>query len=422
MSLNDPRWGGQDNDDDRNRTTGNRGSNQGPPDLEEVWRDFNRRLSGMLGGKNRNNGNNNGGGNSGGPANLSPQQYRGIFTVLIVLVLLVWLASGTYSVNANERGVVLRLGKFLQTTEPGLRWRLPYPIESHEIVDFTGVRTVEVGYRNNENNKIPRESLMLTDDGNIINIQFAVQYILNNPENFVFNNRDPEDSVKQVAETAMREIVGRSQMDFVLNEGRAEIAATAHELMQRILDRYESGIQISRVNLQNAQPPEQVQAAFSDAIKAEQDYERQKNEGEAYANNVIPRARGSAARILEEANAYSARVVASATGDAARFSQILAEYINAPQVTRERMYLEAIQEVMSNSSKVLIDAKNNNNLMVLPLDRLLKNSPALPPADPGASATSITTPAPSAPPVTQTAPAADPREQRGRELSRNRER
>ena len=422
MSLNDPRWGGQDNDDDRNRNNGNRGNtpNQGPPDLEEVWRDFNKRLSGMLGGKGKNNGGN---GQGEGPSNLSPGQYRGVFIALIVLVLIVWLASGTYSVNANERGVVLRLGKFLQTTEPGLRWRLPYPIESHEIVDFTGVRTVEVGYRNNENNKIPRESLMLTDDGNIINIQFAVQYILNNPENFVFNNREPEESVKQVAETAMREIVGRSQMDFVLNEGRAEIAATAHELMQRILDRYESGIQISRVNLQNAQPPEQVQAAFSDAIKAEQDYERQKNEGEAYANNVIPRARGAAARILEEANAYSARVVADATGQAARFNEILTEYVRAPQVTRDRMYLEAIEDVMSKSSKVMVDVKNNNNLMVLPLDRMLKNSTTTAPAAAVEPSMPSSTTTPSVtPPAAQPAPAADPREQRGRELTRNRER
>ena len=390
MSLNDPRWGGQGGgdredgnrgDDNRNddlRGDRNRGGNQGPPDLEEVWRDFNQRLSGMFGGKRSGRGSGFGGGNGGGGGNrpelpgFSFKQFRGGFGVLAALVLVVWLASGLYTVDANQRAVVLRLGEYVATTEPGLRWRLPAPFETHEIVDLTGVRTVEVGYRGSERNKVLRESLMLTDDENIINIQFAVQYVLNSPENYVFNNRFPDEAVAQAAETAMREIVGKSRMDFVLYEGREEIATTAHELMQRILDRYETGIQVSRVTMQNAQPPEQVQAAFDDAVKAGQDRERQKNEGEAYANDVVPRARGTASRLVEEANAYRERVVANAEGEASRFNQVFTEYSRAPEVTRERLYLDTMQQVMSSTSKVMVDARGNGNLLMLPLDKLMQ--------------------------------------------------
>jgi membrane protease subunit HflK len=436
MSLNDPRWGGQSGNDgdpnDGNRGDGNRsgdnrnddlrgdrnrGANQGPPDLEEVWRDFNQRLTGMFGGKR--SGRNSGGGGGGGTPQLpsfSFKQFGGGIGVLLVLVLVVWLASGFYTVDANQRGVVLRLGKFTETTEPGLRWRLPAPIETHEIVDLTGVRTVEVGYRGAERNKVLRESLMLTDDENIISIQFAVQYILNSPENYVFNNRFPDESVGQAAETAMREIVGKSRMDFVLYEGREEIAATAQELMQRILDRYETGIQISRVTMQNAQPPEQVQAAFDDAVKAGQDRERQKNEGEAYANDVVPRARGTASRLVEEANAYRDRVVANAEGEASRFNQVFAEYSRAPEVTRERLYIETMQQVMSNTSKVMIDATGNGNLMLLPLDKLMqqgggRSSAAAVVAPDSQSAAGLSANAPM--------PSLDPR---NRELMRSRER
>lgn len=433
MSLNDPRWGGQggndgdpndggrgsDNRNDDPRGDRSRNANQGPPDLEEVWRDFNQRLTGLFGGKRGGRGGGGGGGGGGGSPQLpsfSFKQFGGGIGVLLVLVLVVWLASGFYTVDANQRGVVLRLGKFMETTEPGLRWRLPAPIESHEIVDLTGVRTVEVGYRGSERNKVLRESLMLTDDENIINIQFAVQYILNSPENYVFNNRFPDEAVGQAAETAMREIVGKSRMDFVLYEGREEIAATAHQLMQRILDRYETGIQISRVTMQNAQPPEQVQAAFDDAVKAGQDRERQKNEGEAYANDVVPRARGTASRLVEEANAYRDRVIANAEGEASRFSQVFAEYSRAPEVTRERLYLETMQQVMSNTSKVMIDAKGNGNVLLLPLDKLMQQAGAKP-----AVAAAATPDSQSAAGLSANAPmpSLDPR---NRELMRSRER
>jgi modulator of FtsH protease HflK len=382
MSLNDPRWGNQGNDDKNERDGQNpRGQNQGPPDLEEVWRDFNQKLSGLFGGRGPRPSRPSGNGSPPPPRSpLSFRQLGGGFGVLIVLLLVVWMASGFYTVDANQRGVVLRFGKFIQTTEPGLRWRLPSPIESHEIVDLSGVRTVEVGYRGSERNKVLRESLMLTDDENITSIQFAVQYVLNHPENYLFNNRVPDEAVGQVAETAMREIVGKNPMDFVLYEGREEIAATAHRMMQGMLDRYATGIQVSRVTMQNAQPPEQVQAAFDDAVKAGQDRERQKNEGEAYANDVVPRARGAAARLIEEANGYKERVIANAEGEASRFTLIQNEYSLAPRITRERLYLETMQQVLGASSKVLIDAKGNGNLLFLPLDKLVQQASGTPPA------------------------------------------
>ena len=376
MSLNDPRWGsnpGNQGDDAGRQNEPPRRPDQqaGPPDLEEVWRDIGQRMQTIFGGKGGGSGS---GGGSSGRSNLPRGFGGGALLGIVVLAGLVWAASGIYTVNANERGVVLRFGHYLQTTEPGLRWRLPYPIESHEKVDLSGVRTVEVGYRGADRSVNLREAQMLTDDANIINIQFAVQYVLKSPEDYLFKNRFPDDSVIQAAEAAMREIVGKSRMDFVLYEGREEIAATAHELMQRILDRYETGIQISRVTMQNAQPPEQVQAAFDDAVKAGQDRERQKNEGEAYANDVVPRARGTASRLIEEANAYRERVVANAEGEASRFNQVFAEYSRAPEVTRERLYIETMQQVLSNTSKVMVDAQGNGNLLLLPLDKLMQQS------------------------------------------------
>ena len=356
MAWNDPQWG----------NNGNK-KNSGPPDLDELWRKFNQRLSGMFGGK------------GGAPAPGSGGFTGGgnLLGVLVGRVALVWLASGFYIVDTGQRGVVLRFGKYVETTEPGPRWHLPWPIESRETVNVDQVRTIEVGYRNTVRNKALKESLMLTDDENIIDLQFAVQYILKDPKEFLFVNREPEDSVLQVAETAMREIVGKNKMDFVLYEGRAEIAARAKTLMQQILDRYKTGISISQVTLQNIQPPEEVQAAFDDAVKAGQDRERLKNEAQAYANNVIPSAQGVAARLIQEAEGYRQAVMANAQGEASRFSQIYTEYSKAPQVTRQRMYLDTMQTVMNNSSKVLIDQKGGNNLLYLPLDKLqqLVNQP-----------------------------------------------
>jgi modulator of FtsH protease HflK len=356
LSLNDPQWG---------RRPG--GNNQGPPDLDEIWRNLNQKLNRLLGGKGGGNGASPGGGPSAGAMG-------GGAGLLLALIVVVWIASGFYIVNEGQRGVVLRFGKFVETTMPGPRWHLPYPVESAEVVNVAQVRTVEVGYRNTVKSKVIKESLMLTDDENIIDVQFAVQYILKSPSDFLFNTRSPEDSVLQAAESAIREIVGRNSMDFVIFEGRAEVAARAQKLMQGILDRYGSGISISKVTMQNAQPPEQVQAAFDDAVKASQDRERQKNEGEAYANDVIPKARGQAARLLQEAEGYRARVIEQSQGDASRFRQVVAEYAKAPQVTRDRLYIDAMQQIMTNTSKILIDQKSGGNLLYLPLDKLMQMS------------------------------------------------
>ena len=312
--------------------------------------------------------------------------------MLLALVVVVWLASGFYIVDASQVGLVLQFGRYKESTDSGLRWRLPYPIQSHELVNIAGVRTLEVGYRGTERNKVLKEALMLTDDENIINIQFAVQYILKDPVDYVFANRNPDEAVMQVAETAIRQIVGKNKMDFVLYEGREQVAVTASQLMQEILDRYKTGILISKVTMQNAQPPEQVQAAFDDAVKASQDRARQKNEGQAYANDVIPRARGTASRLFEESEGYKQRVIATAEGDASRFTQIYTEYAKAPEVTRSRMYLDTMQEVYANTSKVLVDSKGQGNLLYLPLDKLIQAAGAVA-ASPGGAAGSSETPA-----------------------------
>jgi membrane protease subunit HflK len=372
MSLNDHGWG--------NKPEGGKGGDkQGPPDLEDLWRDINRRLSGVFGNKNSpqrgQNGSNGpngpGSGNSGIPS-FSPKQFGGGLGIIAALVAVVWMGSGFYTVDASQRGVVLQFGAFKETTEPGLRWRLPWPVESHEVVNLTGVRTVEIGYRGTEKNKVPQEALMLTDDENIVSVQFAVQYLLKDPKAYLFKNRNPDDAVTQAAETAIREIVGKSKMDFVLYEGRDQIAANTQKLIQEILERYATGIQVRSVSMQGTQPPEQVQAAFDDAVKAGQDRERAKNEGQAYANDVIPRARGTASRLTEESNGYKQRIIATAEGDASRFKQVLVEYKKAPEVTRSRMYLDTVQQVYANTSKVMIDAKGSGNLLYLPLDKLMQ--------------------------------------------------
>jgi len=368
MSLNDPQWGKRP------------GGGDGPPDLEELWRNFNRKLNNIFG---------RGGGGVGGGGGTPPQmpsfrQMGGGAGLLVGLILVVWLASGFYIVVEGQRGVVLTFGKFSEVTNAGLRWRLPYPFQSNEIVDLSGVRTVEIGYRNNVKTRVLRESLMLSDDENIIDIQFAVQYILKDPMDYLFNNRRPEDTVMQAAETAFREIVGKSKMDFVLYEGREQIAVQAQNAMQDLLDRYKTGIAVSKVTMQNAQPPEQVQAAFDDAVRAKQDLERQKNEGQAYYNDIVPKARGTASRLFEEANGYGQRVVANAEGEAARFKSILVEYSKAPAVTRERMYLDTMQQILSSTSKIMIDAKAGSNLLYLPLDKIIQMSGAA--ALPGAPA------------------------------------
>jgi membrane protease subunit HflK len=386
MSINDPQWG--------------RRPGQGPPDLDEIWREFNRKLNGLLGRR--------GGGGGEEPRGPGIKRFGGGAGILLGLIFAVWMASGFYIVYEGQRGIVLRFGKFVETTMPGPRWHLPYPIEAAEVVNVAGVRSVEVGYRNNVKSKVLKEALMLTDDENIIDVQFAVQYVLKSPTEYLFTNRSPDEAVLQAAETAIREIVGKSSMDFVIFEGRSEVAARAHKLMQEILDRYGTGISISKVTMQNAQPPEQVQASFDDAVKAGQDRERQKNEGQAYANDVIPKARGMAARLQQEAEGYRQRVIEQAEGDASRFRQIVVEYNKAPQVTRDRLYIEAMQQVMSNTTKVLVDQKGGNSLIYLPLDKIMQMTG--------------TAPVEAAPKSGETAPVQEPSTTRSREAFRTRER
>ena len=398
MSLNDPNWGRGSRGPDGSRGGPGGNNNQGPPDLDELWRNFNRRLADLFGRRR------------GGDEPPRPPSARGLgggAGVLVALVLAVWLASGFYIVVEGTRGVVLTFGRYSNETQSGLRWRMPWPIQSHEIVNLQQVRTLEVGYRNNVRTKVLKESLMLTDDENIVDLQFAVQYTVKDARDFVFNVRRPDESAMQIAETAMREIIGKNRMDAILYETQVDVANRARDLMQGIHDRYGTGIQVSTVTVQNAQPPEQVQAAFDDAVKAGQDRERQKNEGQAYANDVIPRARGTSARLKEEAEGYRSRVIATAEGDASRFRQVLVEYAKAPAVTRERIYIETMQQVLASTSKVMMDYRGSGNLLYLPLEKLMQGS-----APEGAAA-----PRPAAP--AEPAPEATPR---SRETLRSRER
>jgi membrane protease subunit HflK len=370
FSLNDPRWGRGSQDNEQEPRQNDKRPSDGPPDLDQLWRDFNQRLNKLFNGR---------GGGRGGDGGGTPGDARGagISAGIVALVMFfLWLVSGFFIVQEGQTGVVLTFGKLSHSTPPGFNWRWPYPIQAHETVNVSQVRTVEVGYRSNVRNKLARESLMLTDDENIIDIQFAVQYRLKNATDWVFNNREQEETVKQVAETAIREIVGKNKMDFVLYEGREKIAFDTNGLMQQILDRYRTGVMVTNVTMQAVQPPEQVQASFDDAVKAGQDRERQKNEGQAYANDVVPRARGAASRLLQESEGYRSRVVANAEGEASRFTKILAEYQKAPGVTRDRMYIEAMQQIFASTTKVMIDTKANNSMIYLPLDKLIAQTAA----------------------------------------------
>jgi membrane protease subunit HflK len=406
FSLNDPRWGRgpQDEDGKEPRQTGR--PNDGPPDLDQLWREFNQRINRLLRGK--------GGGGAGGGSSNDGDDARnaGISAgVAGAVILFLWLVSGFFIVQEGQTGIVLTFGKYSHSAQPGFNWRWPYPIQTQETVNLSQVRTVEVGYRSNVRNKLARESLMLTDDENIIDIQFAVQYRLKDASAWVFNNRDQEETVKQVAETAIREVVGKSKMDFVLYEGREKVAFDTSALMQQILDRYATGVLVANVTMQAVQPPEQVQAAFDDAVKAGQDRERQKNEGQAYANDVVPKARGAASRLMQESEGYRARVVANAEGEASRFNKVLVEYQRAPAVMRDRLYIDAMQQIFASTTKIMVDTKSNNSMIYLPLDKLIAQTAA-------EAASGVTAPATAATP-----PAAsnEPSPNEGR-IDRNRER
>jgi membrane protease subunit HflK len=382
--------------------------------LDELWRDFNRKLGKLFGGRGGGSGQ---GGAGGGmpPFNPSPKS-TGIGAGLIAgVVALVWLGSGFFIVQEGQQSVITQFGKYNTTVGAGFNWRLPFPIQRHETVAVTQIRSVDVG----RDAIVPatglRESAMLTVDENIVEIKFAVQYRLSNARDFLFESRDPEAAVVKAAETAVREVVGKMRMDAALAEERDQIGPRVRELMQTILDRYKVGVEVVGINLQQGgvRPPEQVQASFDDVLKAAQERERAKNEAEAYANDVVPRARGAADRLNEEAEGYRARIVAQAEGDSQRFRSILTEYQKAPQVTRERLYVDAMQEVYSNVTKVLVDSKSGNNLLYLPLDKIMQMT------GPTGAATTPT-PAPSLPP--STAPASNPASRSLDNAARSRER
>jgi modulator of FtsH protease HflK len=365
----------------------NNGRNDGPPDLDELWRDFNRKLGGLFGGGRGGRGERPSGGGS--PMQPPDMKSAGIGVGLIGAVLvLIWLASGFFIVQEGQQAVVTAFGRYSHTVDAGFQWRLPYPFQAHDTVSVTQLRSVDVGRSTVAQSTGLRDSSMLTQDENIIDIRFTVQYRLNDARAYLFENRDPDGAVVLAAESAVREIVGRSRVDSVLYEQRDAVAADLVKSIQNQLDRLTAGIVITNVNVQNVQVPEQVQAAFNDAVKASADRDRFKNEGDAYASDVIPRAQGAASRLREESEAYRARVVAQAEGDGQRFRSVLAEYQKAPAVTRDRLYIDTMQQIYANVTKVLVDSKNNSNLLYLPLDRLLQQT-GTPPAAAGPATTAV---------------------------------
>jgi modulator of FtsH protease HflK len=368
----------------------------GPPDLDELWRDFNRKLTGLFGGKG-------GGGprapreGGGGGNNFQPDmKSAGLGAGLIAgVALLVWAGSGVFIVQEGQQAVVTTFGRYTNTRDAGIQFRWPYPFQAHETVAVTQLRSKAVGRNTVGQATGLRDSSMLTLDENIVDIRFTVQYRLKDARAFLFENRDPDEAVTQASETAVREIVGRSKVDAVLYEQRAALSADLVKLIQAQLDRLKAGVLVDNVNVENVQVPEQVQAAFNDAVKASADRDRFKNEGQAYAADVIPKAQGTAARLKQEADAHRATVVAQAEGDAQRFRSVLTEYQKAPAVTRDRLYIETMQSVYSNVSKVLVDSRSGSNLLYLPLDKLLQQAavPSAPAAAPAAAPPAATDPA-----------------------------
>ena len=341
-----------------------RGGQQGPPDLDEIVRNIQNKFSGWFGG-----------GKGGGPGlRLGRMGGIGLGAILSVIIGL-WLFSGFYIVKQAENGVVLQFGKFQEITTPGLNWHYPFPIERVNKINVQNVFSMEVGYRTNERTgrgrHVPHEALMLTEDENIVDIEFAVQYRISDAAAYWFNVEQPEVTIAQATESAIREIVGKSTLDYVITDGRVDVANRTQQLLQKILDRYDTGILITTAKMQKAQPPEQVKAAFDDAVKAREDEQRFRNEAEAYANDILPRARGKAARLVQEGEGYKASVIARADGDARRFTQIAREYAKAPDITRERLYLETMEAVLSNTTKVFIDQQGGNNILYLPLDKII---------------------------------------------------
>ena len=435
FNLNDSRWGRADDakpsdggpakphaapepkdeprePEERPRAAPRPSAQSGPPDLDALWRDFNRKLNGWLGSGKRP------GGGGRGPGDFIPD-FKGAGIgggVILAVVFLVWLGTGFFIVQEGQQAVITQFGRYKATVNAGFNWRLPYPIQRHELVFVTQIRSVDVGRDNVLKATGLRESAMLTQDENILDIKFAVQYRLSDARAFLFESKNPTDAVVQAAETSVREVLGKMNMDAALSEDRDQIAPRVRAMMQEILDRYKVGVEVVGINLQQGgvRPPEQVQASFDDVLKAGQERERAKNEAQAYANDVIPRAVGSASRLKEEADAYKARVVAQAQGDAQRFRSVYNEYQKAPQVTRDRMYLDTMQQIYTSVTKVLVDSRQGATLLNLPLEKILQMGAGVEPSAAGVA------PAPPAPATTS--PAAANTDVRGRDAARTRER
>ncbi len=432
FNLNDPRWGRGDDAPAEGTGAGEPARPEtpapgatpprakpsrptaGPPDLDELWRDFNRKLGGLFGG-----GKPGGRGGAGGPGGggFQPDMKdarRGLILVAVVAAL-IWLGTGFFIVQEGQQAVITQFGRFKSTVGAGFNWRLPYPIQRHELIFVTQIRSVDVGRDTVIKATGLRESAMLTEDENIVEIKFAVQYRLSDARAYLFESKNPGEAVVQAAESAVREVVGKMRMDSALSEERDQIGPRVRELMQKILDRYKVGVEVVGINLQQGgvRPPEQVQAAFDDVLKAGQERERAKNEAQAYANDVVPRAVGSASRLKEEADAYKSRIVSQAQGDAQRFRSVLTEYQKAPQVTRDRMYLDTMQQIYANVTKVMVDSRQGSNLLYMPLDKLMQGSMPAPAV--------AESPAPT-PPATGAMASGSGNDARTRDTSRSRDR
>ena len=353
MAWNEP---GGDKDPWGNKGNNNNGNNQGPPDLDEVAKKVQESLNKIFGGKGGS-----GGGSNGGPGMPSVKMSSSLVGLLVIILLGAWFSLGLYEVDQQERAVILRLGEFHETKGPGLRWN-PRLIDEVNKVNVTRVRTHTT------------QGLMLTEDENIVDVTLAVQYVISDPQKFTLEVRDPEISLTHATDSALRHVVGSVELGPILSEGREALGADIRVRLQNYLDSYQSGLQVVQLNLESTQPPQQVQEAFDDVIKAREDEQRVKNQAETYANGIVPEARGRAQRVIEEANAYKEEVIARAQGEADRFRAVLAQYELAPEVTRQRLYIETVEQVMSNSSKVLVDTESGNNMMMLPLDRLAQGA------------------------------------------------
>jgi membrane protease subunit HflK len=429
FNLNDSRWGRGDNSaGDSGKSEGKppevepnklppeqgpsrQRPNSGPPDLDELWKDFNRKLSGFFGKPSQPP---RGSGNGGGGFQPDMKSASIGLGLIVGVLVLIWLGTGFFIVQEGQQAVITQFGRYKSTVNAGFNWRLPYPIQRHELVFVTQIRSVDVGRDTVLKATGLKESAMLTQDENILDIKFAVQYRLSDARAFLFESKNPADAVVQAAETSVREVLGKMKMDAALSEERDQIAPRVRAMMQTILDRYKVGIEVVGINLQQGgvRPPEQVQASFDDVLKAGQQREQTKNEAQAYANDVVPRAVGSASRLQEEAEAYKARVVAQAQGDAQRFRSVFAEYQKAPQVTRDRMYLDAMQHIYGNVTKVLVESRQGSNLLYLPLEKIMQMGGA------GNESAALH------PPTAATAPAqpAANSDARGRDAARTRDR